>query len=112
MDTNIHNYTCNGQEMDISININRDTNDNLCPHLIEIEKLSPSRWTSTTSILHTKESSQRKWRASAMNINGSINKDKGMQTQGNGNDNGDKLLYSFLTLKVSSPPNASQWLNT
>ena len=41
--------------MDISINMNRDTNDNLCRHLVEIEKLSPS----TTSILHTKASSQR-----------------------------------------------------
>ena len=37
-----------------------------------------------------------------MNINGSINKDKGMQTQGNGN--GVKFCYSFLTLKVSPPP--------
>ena len=34
-----------------------------------------------------------------MNINGSINKDKGMQTQAYGN--GAKFCYSFLTLKVS-----------
>ena len=45
--------------MDISINIIRDTNDNLCRHLVEIDKPSPSNWASTTSILHTKTSSQR-----------------------------------------------------
>ena len=37
-----------------------------------------------------------------MNINGSINKDKGMKTQAYGN--GEKFRYSFLTLKVSPPP--------
>ena len=36
-----------------------------------------------------------------MNINGSINKDKGIQTQGNGN--GENFHYIFLTLKVSPP---------
>ena len=34
-----------------------------------------------------------------MNINGSINKDKGMQTQAYGN--GAKFCYSFLTIKFS-----------
>ena len=37
-----------------------------------------------------------------MKINGSINKDQGMQNQGNGN--GEIFCYSFLNLKVSSPP--------
>ena len=60
MDKNIHNYTCNGREMDISINMKKDTNDNLYRHLVEIERLSPSTWASTTSILNTKASSQRK----------------------------------------------------
>ena len=59
MDKNIHNYTSNGRELDISINMNIDKDDKLCWHLIEIEKVSPSTQASTTSILHTKESSQR-----------------------------------------------------
>ena len=37
-----------------------------------------------------------------MNINGSINKDKGMQTEGYGN--GENFHYSSLSLKVSPPP--------
>ena len=77
MDKHIHNYTSNGLEMDISINLNKDKNDNLYQHLVKIEKLSPS----TTSILHNKASSQRQWQAWEMNINCYINKDKGMQTQ-------------------------------
>ena len=60
MDRNIDNYIWNGCEFDIYINTNTYTNDNLYQHLIEIEKLSPSTWASTTSILHTKASSQRK----------------------------------------------------
>ena len=37
-----------------------------------------------------------------MNTNSSINKDRQMQTQVY--DNGENVLYSFLTLKVSLPP--------
>ena len=37
-----------------------------------------------------------------MNTNGSINKDKGMQTQVY--DNGEKCSYSLLTMKVSPSP--------
>ena len=37
-----------------------------------------------------------------MNIKSYINKDKGIQTQAY--DNGAKICYSFLTLKVSPPP--------
>ena len=47
------------REMDISINMNKDKDDKLCRHLVEIEKPSPFTWASTTFILHTKESSQR-----------------------------------------------------
>ena len=57
--------------MDISININIDTNDNLYRHLVEIEELSFSTWASTTSILHTNTSSQRKrevWERALMTI--------------------------------------------
>ena len=89
MDYNIHNYTCNGQEMDIYINMNRDTNDNLCRHLIEIKKPSPSTWASTTSILHTMES--------LGNYTNGYFKDKGMQTQAY--KNGAKFYYNLFTLQ-------------
>ena len=46
--------------MDISVNVKRDTNDNLCQHLVKIENSVSSTWASTTSILHIKESSQGK----------------------------------------------------
>ena len=59
MDKNIYNYTCNGQEIDISINMNRVKDAKLYRYLVKIEKLSLSTWASTTSILHTKASSQR-----------------------------------------------------
>ena len=52
-----------GREIDISINVNRDANDNLCRHLIEIKKRSPSTSASTNSILHTMEISQRQWKS-------------------------------------------------
>ena len=45
--------------MDISINMNRDKDEKIRRHLIEIEKLIPYTWASTTSILYTKERSQR-----------------------------------------------------
>ena len=107
MDTNIHNYTCNGQEMDISININRDTNDKLCRHLIKIEKPSPSTWASTTSILHAMTSSQRQLtRVSLGNITNGFLEDKGMQTQAY--KNGENFCYNIFTLQNSPPFNASQ----
>ena len=92
-----------GREMNISINVKTKIQcDKLCQHFVEIKKPSPSTWASTTSILHRKERSQRQWRACDMNTNGSINKDKGMQTQVYGN--GGEFCYSFLTLKISPPP--------
>ena len=76
--------------------------DNLCRQLVRTEKPSSSTQASTTSILHSKERSQRQWRAWEINIKSSIKKDKGMQTQAYGN--GAKFCYSFLTLQVSPPP--------
>ena len=93
MDKNIHNYTCNGLKMDISINVNRDTNDNVYRHLVEIEKLSPSTWATTFLILHTK--------ASLGNHTNGCFKDKGMQTQVH--KNGAQFHYSIFSLQ-SSPP--------
>ena len=45
--------------MNFFINMNIDKDEKISQHLVEIEKLSPSTGVSTTSILHTKESSQR-----------------------------------------------------
>ena len=91
-----------GGEMDISINVKTKIQcDNLCQHLVETKKLSPSTWASTTSILHSKVSSKRQWRAWEMNTNGSINKYKGMQTQEY--NNGERFCYIMFTLQVSPP---------
>ena len=91
-----------GWETYISINVKAKIEcDNLCWHLIGTKKPSSSPWASTTSILHSKESSQRQWRSWATNTKGSINKDKGTQTQVYGNRG--KIFYSILTLKVYPP---------
>ena len=60
MDKNIHSYTYNGREIDISI---------ICKHIYKLQPLSAPRrnretesstWASTTSILYIKASSQDK----------------------------------------------------
>ena len=64
--------------MDISINMNIDTNDNLCWHLVEIES-------STTSILHIKERSQDKgkiWKEHGWLLQGQRDADSSMQEWG------------------------------
>ena len=92
-----------GQEMDIYINLKTQIQyNNLCRHLIRTEKPSSSTQASTTSILHSKASSQRKWRAWDMNTKSSTNKVKAMENQVYGNRKKNStisLLSKFILLQ-------------